>query len=1139
MKRLIKAVLKFAFKIAFKIAKKIIPAPWKRRIKGYLIKNYLVNDVVPDDNSAVISNDGSEVILSDSSDVVPNDSNAAESDDSSEVIPDNSSDAESNDSLIISNNNALHIAILLHGGFGDIFISSAWIKEFYRRLDCAVEIDLYALPQHHSLFLLMPYKIRIFDRNSYSNAAGYDLKLVMTHFIRIDHWVPHRIIDKDEKLFELLEKLNAFNNKYSKHLNPQPSLDGEWANLMTKLGRNRWSELNIDGAFNFDSSKGLLHLDIGKYAILDKLGLRGRKYITIHIGSDTTTTQGKQQVKCWPLEHYNKLCELIKHCYPDLIIVQLGAGNSLPIMNIDKNCLSQLDMSESIIVLKHSLLHIDGESGLVHLRRQLHGKTVVLFGPTPIEYFKYAENININSPFPCTNCLWMMNDWYIKCARTGSGYPAQCMEAITSQMVMAEAGKYLDTVLNKKTEITQTALEIYNADSLKNYDSILTDICDTFGVEKLPISQHIFYGDAKLYIHATKQWEYPFAIEKITAYAEKKDKKTLKIADVGGGAGLLAPYLARSGYDTTVYDINYTWDHNGDPERMEKLRLRWAEANGLKMEYGSIFNIPAEDETFDIVTCVSVVEHVPEKIYAFREMLRVLKPSGILIVTYDLVDSTGENSTEAAARIEIFTPELIQGTLSALGIQTVLNHTSADIQKSLDDIKRDDVNIYPGITVGGFVLWKKNSSDYLINNHSHNNKTGKQVIFYGAGNYAQRNIQRLSENGLVPVCFSDKDEKKINTNFCGFEILPLADAVKKYPDCELHLTMNPEKYKDATLYLREYGIPQERIKYTEPYEWRLGCPQLGAEIVIDGFRFQLCCPKNAKNADFFFIPYDNVKDGINKWKELSDELLGIFRNGISGPCEGCKSLSEGIYPLNHENINVLLSSGFKGDLCNVKCIYCLTHDALLSGKKSAAELRDVLTQLVEIYSDKCVHINFADGEFLARQDADEILTYLSDKKNVTISITSNGTIYRESFMKMINLGKVHIVNVSLDSGTQKTYEKIKGRDSFKSVINNLKKYSNKGVHIFLKYIILPELNDNMADIEGFINIAKNMCIGAGGGGPIAADMHNNQVRLPQKTMDMAFKLYDMAKMHEINVYFALEYFNDEDKLLIQKHTKEQ
>jgi len=62
---------------------------------------------------------------------------------------------------------------------------------------------------------------------------------------------------------------------------------------------------------------------------------------------------------------------------------------------------------------------------------------------------------------------------------------------------------------------------------------------------------------------------------------------------------------------------------------------------------------------------------------------------------------------------------------------------------------------------------------------------------------------------------------------------------------------------------------------------------------------------------------------------------------------------------------------------------------------------------------------------------------------------------------------------------------------------------------------------------------------SGGGVPIAADMHNNQVRLPQKTMDMAFKLYDMAKMHEINVYFALEYFNDEDKLLIQKHTKEQ
>jgi 2-polyprenyl-3-methyl-5-hydroxy-6-metoxy-1,4-benzoquinol methylase len=126
------------------------------------------------------------------------------------------------------------------------------------------------------------------------------------------------------------------------------------------------------------------------------------------------------------------------------------------------------------------------------------------------------------------------------------------------------------------------------------------------------------------------------------------------------------------------------------------------------MEYGGIFNIPTGDGTFDILTCISVVEHIPEKYFAFKEMLRVLKPGGILIVTYELVDSGSRNFVENDTRVEIFSPELIQETLSAFDIETIISHTSHDVQKSIDDIQVDNVNIHSGITVGGFVLEKEN-----------------------------------------------------------------------------------------------------------------------------------------------------------------------------------------------------------------------------------------------------------------------------------------------------------------------------------------------------------------------------------------------------------------------------------------------
>ena len=46
-----------------------------------------------------------------------------------------------------------------------------------------------------------------------------------------------------------------------------------------------------------------------------------------------------------------------------------------------------------------------------------------------------------------------------------------------------------------------------------------------------------------------------------------------------------------------------------------------------------IVNIPEPDGAFDAVMCVEVLEHLPEPIAALRELARLLRPGGILIVT--------------------------------------------------------------------------------------------------------------------------------------------------------------------------------------------------------------------------------------------------------------------------------------------------------------------------------------------------------------------------------------------------------------------------------------------------------------------------------------------------------------------------
>ncbi len=60
--------------------------------------------------------------------------------------------------------------------------------------------------------------------------------------------------------------------------------------------------------------------------------------------------------------------------------------------------------------------------------------------------------------------------------------------------------------------------------------------------------------------------------------------------------------------------------------------------NNIIQIQGDAKNLPFKESTFDRVFCVSVLEHI-EKDHSLcvREMLRVLKPGGILILTLDIL----------------------------------------------------------------------------------------------------------------------------------------------------------------------------------------------------------------------------------------------------------------------------------------------------------------------------------------------------------------------------------------------------------------------------------------------------------------------------------------------------------------------
>ncbi|NNK31705.1 MAG: bifunctional 2-polyprenyl-6-hydroxyphenol methylase/3-demethylubiquinol 3-O-methyltransferase UbiG [Xanthomonadales bacterium] len=94
------------------------------------------------------------------------------------------------------------------------------------------------------------------------------------------------------------------------------------------------------------------------------------------------------------------------------------------------------------------------------------------------------------------------------------------------------------------------------------------------------------------------------------------------VVDVGCGGGILAESLARKGARVTGIDVA--------PRVLATARLHLHES-GLEVDYRETTVEDLADEaegTFDVVTCMEMLEHVPEPDSVIRSCRRLLKPGG-------------------------------------------------------------------------------------------------------------------------------------------------------------------------------------------------------------------------------------------------------------------------------------------------------------------------------------------------------------------------------------------------------------------------------------------------------------------------------------------------------------------------------
>ena len=115
-------------------------------------------------------------------------------------------------------------------------------------------------------------------------------------------------------------------------------------------------------------------------------------------------------------------------------------------------------------------------------------------------------------------------------------------------------------------------------------------------------------------------------------------RQGMTVLDLGCGSGAFTTFVARMvGEEGKVYAVDV------QPKMLKQLGRKLAKAENQKLtnielKLASAYELPFEDEALDLVYMVTVLQEIPDRDRALREIRRVLKPSGILSVTEFLPD---------------------------------------------------------------------------------------------------------------------------------------------------------------------------------------------------------------------------------------------------------------------------------------------------------------------------------------------------------------------------------------------------------------------------------------------------------------------------------------------------------------------
>ena len=159
------------------------------------------------------------------------------------------------------------------------------------------------------------------------------------------------------------------------------------------------------------------------------------------------------------------------------------------------------------------------------------------------------------------------------------------------------------------------------------------------------------------------QWYWDYRDKRVISHI----KDEYSILDIGCGEGITLEKLIHRFPNKNIKGIDYSREN-----------VEVCKGYGLPVDYGSVYNLKIDDNSVDCVIFLEVIEHLSDYKKALREICRVLKPNGFLILIFPndrifkiarILTFKFKEAFYDSGHVKQWTPKIMKRVLEQLGFE--------------------------------------------------------------------------------------------------------------------------------------------------------------------------------------------------------------------------------------------------------------------------------------------------------------------------------------------------------------------------------------------------------------------------------------------------------------------------------------